>query len=366
MTQPTAPTELLEQLPHARARGKRPLALAWERFRRKRLAMASLLVILTFYIVGIFAGQLAPYSYSAQNLDNPDQLAWIGQPYCSLVAAINPNYRAPRSLPPTSEHVLGTDRVGRDLYSRILYGMRTSVIVSLAAILTGSIFFGITLGAIAAYYGRWVDTLIMRTGEIFLAFPGLLLVILISATIRPRVKEWFEGLEHTVGNVGLVESGFVDYFVVFGALSVFGWVGVARIIRGQVLSIRETDYVLAARALGASTRSIIFQHILPNTTNIIIYMLSVGLGGAIGSELVLSWLGVGIQPPTPSLGVMIYENGGQTNFLDQVNCLRPPLLLAPITLTIVMFFAFALFGDGLMDALNPQARDKVGGTKNTL
>lgn len=341
--------------------GKSPWALAWERFRRKRLAMASLVVVTAFYVLGALAPVLAPGdSYRVQDLDNPDQLAWLGVPYCALVAAIDPNYRPPSSRPPSPEHPLGTDRLGRDVMARILHGMKTSVVVSLAAILTGSIFIGVTLGALAAYYRGWVDALIMRVGEIFLAFPGLLLVVLISATIRPRVKEWAEGFEQAINFRGLVESGFVDYLVVFGALAAFSWVGVARIIRGQILQIREMDYITAARASGATTGRIILHHVMPNTLNIVIYLLSVGLGGAIGSELVLSWLGVGVQPPIPSLGVMIWENGGQTNFINQVTCQRAPLLLAPIAVSTVVFFAFALLGDGLIDALNPRAKDRPG------
>ena len=359
MSHDSGAVPLTAQLPTA-SESKGPRRIAWDRFRRKKLAMVSLMVILLFYVVGAFAGFIAPYSYSAQDLDNADQLAWLGQPYCSLVAALNPDYRQPKSQPPTAAHLLGTDRVGRDLFSRILYGIRTSVIVSLAALVTGSIFLGVTLGAVAAYYRGWVDTVIMRVGELFMAFPSLLLVILISATIKDRVREWALAVEKGLGLSGLVDSGFVDYVVVFGALAAFGWVGVARIIRGQILQIRETDYVTAARALGATAPSIIRRHVLPNTLNIVIYMLSSGLGGAIGSELVLSWLGVGIQPPTPSLGVMIYENGGQTNFLTQVGCERAPLLLAPILVSTVIFFAFALMGDGLIDALNPRSNEGSG------
>ena len=335
--------------------GKSLWVLGWERFRKKKLAMISLIIILAFYLGGIFAPLLAPFSYSTQNLDLSYQPAWLTQPICAVVNALNPNPR-PSKLEPSPQHPLGTDRLGRDLYSRILWGMRTSVIVSLAAILTGSIFLGVTLGALAGFIGRWVDTLVMRVGEIFLAFPGLLLVILISATIRPRVLAWAEGFQQASGLRGLVESGFVDYMVVFGALSAFGWVGVARVIRGQIFMLREMDYVTAARAAGATTRRIILNHLLPNTFNIIIIMLSTALGGAVGSELVLSWLGVGIQPPTPSLGVMIWENQNQTLLFEQLACRVSPVFLAPIFLVSVVFFCFALLGDGLNDALNPRAR----------
>ncbi len=330
-------------------------AVGWERLRRKKLAMGSLVVIILFYLSGTFAETIAPYSYSQQDLEHPFQTAWLFQPVCNVMSLIDPS-RGPAPNGPTSTHILGTDRLGRDILSRILWGMHTSVIVSLAAILTGSIFLGVGLGAIAGFSGKWIDAVIMRIGELFMAFPGLLLVILISATIRPRVNEWVTAFQQGTGVKGLVESGFVDYFVVFGAMSVFSWVSVARLIRGQILLLRELDYVLAARAIGATTPRLIITHILPNTLNIIIIMLSGALGGAIGSELILSWLGVGIQPPTPSLGVMVYENGNLSLLIDQLACLKGPVFLAPILVVSAVFFCFALLGDGLNDALNPRAR----------
>jgi len=357
------PSSLSGQLAVPAGTPKSPRALAWERFRRKKLAMASLCIIVTFYVCGILAAVLAPHSYREQNLDNTEQAAWLSQPYCAVISMVDSTYRPPK-VAPSTDHLLGTDRAGRDLLSRILFGMRTSVIVSLASILTGSVFLGVTLGALSGFLGGKVDSVIMRVGEVFLAFPGLLLVILISATVRDRVQTWAENFELTTGFKGLVESGFIDYVVVFGAMSVFGWVGVARVIRGQILQVREMDYITAAIALGGTTRRIILTHVLPNTTNIIIYMLSIGLGAAIGSELILSWMGVGIKTPTPSLGVMIYESQGQTAFLDQISCRKPPLFLAPVLLVTLMTFAFALLGDGLIDALNPRSRDSVSGAKD--
>ncbi len=336
------------------ASGKSLWALGWERFRRKKLALISLALISLFYLGGIFAPVLAPHSYSTQDLERSFQPAWVAQPLCALINVFNPKDLTPR-VQPSLEYPLGADRLGRDLLSRILWGMRTSVIVSLAAILTGSIFLGVTLGAISGFMGGWVDALISRIGELFLAFPGLLLVILISSTIRPRVLESVAEFEKSSGITGLIQSGFVDYFVVFGALAIFGWVGVARLIRGQIFQLREMDYVTAARSIGATSTRIITVHILPNTLNIIIIMLSTSLGGAIGSELVLSWLGVGIQPPIPSLGVMIWESQSQSLLFDQFECRISPVFLAPIVVVSVVFFAFALLGDGLNDALNPRA-----------
>ncbi len=319
--------EPTERRPALRAAAGESLTkLAFKRFIRKKVAMTGLFLVLAFYLAGIFAPILAPYNYSDQNLDQSFQ-------------------------GPSAQHWLGTDRLGRDVLSRIIWGARTSVIVSLAAVATGSLVLGVVLGVLSGYVGGWVDTVIMRIGEIFLAFPSLLLVILLAATIRPRVEGLVLGFEEASGIRGLSESGVIDYFLIFGSLSIFGWVGMARLIRGQILSLKERDYVLAARALGASTRRIMFLHLFPNTLNLIIVMLTLGLGGAIGSELVLSWLGIGVQPPRPSLGVMIWENQS----ISQLQT-HPNVLISVITVVSVVYFSFQLFGDGLNDALNPRAR----------
>jgi len=345
-------TTLAEHARSGGGAGKSLLRLGWERFLTKKLALFSLFLILLFYTGGVFGPMVAPYGYREQNLDNQFQPGWLTQPFCVVTGIFDPN-RAPPKIQPSPEHLLGTDRLGRDLFSRMLWGMRTSVIVSFATIVTGSILLGVGLGALTGYFRGKLDGVVSRVGEVFLAFPGLLLVILISATVRPRVLEWARG---NPGLSGLVESGFVDYVTVFGAMSVFSWVGVSRIIRGQILLLREMDYVTAARALGAKTPRLLFVHLLPNTLNIIIIILSGALGGAIGSELVLSWLGVGIQPPQPSLALMIYENQSQSLLVDQFACKVAPVFLAPIFLVSVVFFSFALLGDGLNDAFNPRSR----------
>jgi len=283
-----------------------------------------LVYLLVVYLSGLFAPWVAPYDYRYQDLD----AAWQG---------------------PSLSHPLGTDRLGRDIFSRIIWGARTAAIVSLAAVATGSLFLGLVLGSLAGYLGRWVDTLIMRLGDIFLAFPGLLLVIFIAATVKPRVVELARAAEDALGLRGLVASGVVDYFVVFGALSLFGWVGMARLIRGQVLSLRESQFVEAAWALGASTGRIIFRHLLPNALGPVIVMVSMAMGSAVTSEVVLSWLGVGIQPPNPSWGTMLWENQGMLRA-------HPHLLLVPAAVVASVIFAFNLLGDGLNDALNPRAR----------
>ena len=256
--------------------------------------------------------------------------------------------------PPSLEHPLGTDRIGRDLLSRVIYGIRTTVIITLASVLTGSLLIGVFMGAAAGYFGRRVDTVIMRTGDIFLAFPGILLIILIAATIKPRVVEWVRAFEDWSGIDGIVRSGGVDYFVVFASLTLFSWVGMARLVRGQLLWLKESQYVEAARAMGASNMRIIFRHLLPNALSPVIVSVSVGMGAVAGSEVVLSWFGIGIQPPNPSLGRMILENFGISN----LSILRddPHLLLVPAATIAILIYAWNLLGDGLNDVLNPRTR----------
>ncbi len=338
-----------------RAAGKSLWALGWERFRRKKLAMVSLSIVLAFYAVGVVGPFFAPYSYREQDLDHSLQPGWLTQPFCVVTSLLEPN-RTPPKVAPGPEHLLGTDRLGRDLFSRIIWGMRTSVIVSLAAVITGGLLLGIGLGVIAGFFGGMIDNVIMRIGEILLSFPGILLVALISATIRPRAVEWVQHFQDRTGFTGLIESGFADYVVVFGALSIFGWVGLSRIIRSQVLLLREMDYVTAARALGATSGRIMLNHVFPNTLNLIIILMSFALPGYIGAELVLSWLGIGIQPPTPSLGVMLYENQSQSLMIQQLSCQVAPVFIAPSFVVTVVVFCFALLGDGLNDAFNPRAR----------
>ncbi|MBI2907412.1 MAG: ABC transporter permease [Chloroflexi bacterium] len=299
---------------------------AWERFRRNKKGMVCLGTIVLLYGAGVFAPLVAPYDYDEQSLG-----------------------RALR--PPSLEHPFGTDRLGRDQLSRTIYGVRTTVIVTVAAMTAGGLFIGIILGLVSGYFGRVVDNVIMRFGEIFLAFPDILLVILIAATLKPRVTEWARGLESAAGIEGLVKFGTVDYLVVFGALAIVSWVGMARLVRGQVLALKENQYVMAAKALGASPARIILRYIFPNLLPALIVQISVGMGGIAGSEVVLSWLGLGVQPPVPSLGVMIFDNG-------DINILRttPYLLIFPVVTVAVIIFAFNLLGDALNDALNPKSR----------
>ncbi|MEX2374721.1 MAG: ABC transporter permease [Dehalococcoidia bacterium] len=287
---------------------------------RKKIAMAALVVIIVIYGAGIFAPLLAPYSYTAINLD--------------------------RGLEgPSSDHWFGTDRLGRDMFSRTLYSARTTVVVTTAVVLSGSLLIGNTLGLIAGYRGGWVDGLIMRLGDIFSSLPGLIMLILITTTLGRRVEDGARWVEQHTFIDGIVSSGFHSYLLVFGALSLFFWIGAARVIRAQVLQLRENDFIVAAESSGATPARVIRSHLLPNVAFLIILSVSATLGGIAGSEIVLTWFGVGVQPPAASFGAMIFEGSGARTFQA-----HPHLLLVPGTVVVMLLFAFNLFGDALNDA----------------
>ncbi|MFA7249036.1 MAG: ABC transporter permease [Dehalococcoidia bacterium] len=293
----------------------------WQRLRRKRLAMASLVVIAVIYVAGIFASVLAPYSYNQTNLDIPRQ-------------------------GPSRSHPLGTDTLGRDMLSRTMYSARTTLIVTTAVILSGSLIIGNGLGLLSGYRGGWIDAVIMRVGDVFSSLPGLVMLILINASLGPRVTEAVRGLERMTGVSGLVASGFPSYLLVFSALSLFSWVGTARIIRAQILQLRERDFITSAEALGATPWRVIRYHLLPNVSFLIILQVSATLGGIAGSEIVLTWFGVGVQPPAASFGAMLFEGSGPRTFQAY-----PHLLLVPGVVVTMLLFAFNLLGDALNDAV---------------
>jgi len=300
-----------------------PLGLAVQRLLRKRIAVLALTFIAVFYFCGLFAPLVAPRSYTAQDLNHVRE-------------------------GPSLAHPFGTDPNGRDMLSRVIWASRTTVIVTVATLVTGGLILSVSLGLLAGYVGGKVDTAIMRVGDIFFALPGLPMLILINATLKPKVSDqpWIKNLEDWMR-----VDGLPDYIVIFGALSLFAWVGGARVIRSQILALRETEYVVAARSMGASVWRVIFRHLLPNVSNIIIVSLSAGLGGIAGTEIALTWFGVGIQPPTPSFGAMLYE-GGSIRTLQAY----PHLLLVPGAVVATLIFAFNLLGDALTDVLTPRAR----------
>jgi len=300
-------------------------AISLRRLLRKKIGVGCLTIILLMYGSGILAPLVTPYGFNDQDLTITKQGPSFGHPF-------------------------GTDRLGRDIFTRIIYGLRTTVIITVVTLATGSLAIGITAGLLAGYFGRIIDTVIMRVGEVSSAFPEIFLVLIIISTVKAPVTRWVRSVEDVVG-FDIVSLGVVDYMVLSLALAIFSWFGMARLVRGQVLQARENQYVEAARSIGAPTRRILMKHVLPNVMGPVIVMVSAGLAGVAGSEVLLSFLGIGIQPPTPSLGLMIFENGS-------ISVLRsdPHLLLFPVLTLSVLLFTFNLLGDAVNDAFNPRAR----------
>ena len=311
------------------AEGRSLWSQSLRRLLRKKVGMTCLVVIFVLYMAGILAPWVTPYSYRELDLSSVRE-------------------------GPSLSHPFGTDLAGRDLLTRVIYGLRTTVIITVASIVTGSLFLGIGLGLLSGYFGKMVDTVIMRIADVFFAFPSLLLVILIAATIRPTIVGWVRSFEDATGIEGILALGVADYLVVFGALLPVGWVGMARLVRGQVLQVRENQYVEAALAVGAPTRRVLLAHVFPNVLSPVIVLVSMSMGTVVGVEIVLSWLGLGIQPPSPSLGAMIWDSYR----LGVISVLQttPHLLLFPVGIAAILIFCFNLLGDALNDALNPRAR----------
>lgn len=246
-----------------------------------------------------------------------------------LLATHDPNLQdtSRRLEAPSNEHLLGLDDLGRDVYSRIIYGARISLRVGFSVVLIASLI-GITLGAISGYFGGAADVIVMRLCDILLAFPGILLAIALVAVLGPSLI-----------NVVL-------------ALSIIGWVGYARLVRGQVLKVREMEYVTAAKALGAKSPRVIIKHVLPNVINPVIVMATLGLAGSILAEASLSFLGLGVQPPTPSWGAMLTAG---RRYLGLAN----HLAIFPGAAIMLAVMGLNFLGDGLIDALDPKYRKEI-------
>lgn len=308
-----------------RRRGQNYLTISLRRLLSNRVGVVCLTVILLMYGAGLLAPLVTPYGYNDQNLEIVKQS-------------------------PSLTHPFGTDRLGRDILTRVIYGLRTTVILTIVTLTTGTLALGITMGLVAGYFGKMTDTIIMRVGEITTSFPDIFLVLIIVLTVRPPMVEWMRGVEDTLG-VEFIHLGIADYFALSLGLALFSWFGMARLVRGQVLQAREEQYVDAARAVGCRTPRLLFRHILPNVAGPIIVLVSASLGAVAGAEVFLSFLGIGIQPPVPSLGLMIYENGSLT-----VLRTTPHLLMFPIATLAILLFTFSLLGDAVNDAFNPRAR----------
>ena len=298
-------------------------------FSRKKLGVICVILVSIIYLVGIFAPLLAPYDYSETNLLKTQS-------------------------PPDMENLLGTDRLGRDILSRVIWGIQTTVIVTITGLLTGSLILGLFLGLLAGYYRGFFDFVVMRTGELVSSFPDILLIILLAATLRPRITKMFYSIEDNLNISGLVSSGIIDYLVIGIALLPLSWFGTMRLIRAQVFSITNVDYVQSARTSGASTLRIVTRHILPNVIAPLVVTASFGLGAVALSEVILSFFGLGVQPPRPSLGAMLSDVSGRGGASVSVLTNHPEQLLSPIIVIWIMIFCWNIIGDALTDILNPR------------
>ena len=307
-------------------RGHSYWSLAVRRLARKKLAMICLSLIVFMYVGSLLSPLITPYDYRALDLQNTRQ-------------------------GPSFAHPFGTDRQGRDMLTRVIFGLRTTVIITITSLLGGTLILGVVLGLMSGYMGRWVDAVIMRTGEVTSSFPDIILILIFVAAFRPRLLGVVQQFEDATGIDWIIRLGILDYAIISVALSIFGWFGMARLVRGQVLQARESQYTEAALVMGASTAHILRVHILRNILSPLIVSISAGLAGVAGSELVLSWIGIGVQPPTPSLGRMLFENGS-----IQVLRNHAHLLLFPIGTVTVLFFCFNILGDAVNDAFNPRTR----------
>lgn len=271
--------------------------VVWKRLRRNRFAMAGAAVIALLFVVAILAPHLTPYDPSAIDAYNV-------------------------LMPPSLKHWMGTDELGRDVFTRVLYGARISLLVGFVAVGI-SIAIGTLVGLASGFYGGWIDGLLMRFVDIMLCFPTFFLILAVIAMIGPSI--WL-------------------IMIVIGVTS---WMGVARLVRAEVLSLRERDFVLAATSIGASDLRIIFRHVLPNSMGPVLVAATLGVGGAILTESALSFLGIGVQPPTPSWGNILTSGKNYIEFAWWLS-LYPGLAI------LVTVLAYNLLGEGIRDAIDPR------------
>lgn len=363
-----------EQRRREAARARTPLQLAWRQLTRYKLALASGVVLIAAYVVMLFAEFFAPYA-----LDFTDRTAfyappvgvhlrdargrWHLQPFVYAYRLADPDLRiygpdVSRAFPirvfvhgfryrllgvvPTDIHLLGvapparlfllgSDQFGRDLLSRMLFGSRVSLLIGILVVLV-TFPIGMVLGGVAGYYGKLVDNVIMRAVEVLASFPTFYLLLTLASVLPATL------------------SSGARVFMIAAVFSLVGWGGLARIIRGLVLSIRELEFVLAARAAGLGDLRVIVRHILPSTSSYVIVAATLSIPGTILGESGLSFLGLGVQEPSTSWGLLL----AQAQSIDVLT--HFPWLLLPGLAIVVVILAYNLLGDGVRDALDPRQR----------
>ena len=310
---------------------------AFRRLIRNRAAVVGGSIIVILILVAIFADFIAPMPYDKQVLvDQNKAPAWLAKIFPTMAPYIRTSDR----------YLLGADYVGRDLFSRIVYGTRISLSIAFIGPLI-SLLIGVFYGSISGYFGGRVDNIMMRLVDVLYAFPGLLFIILLMAFFRTTFAKpepgtfsyWFGQIDSRMGGM---------FFIIVG-IGLTSWETQARLTRGQVLAAREKEYIEAARTIGASDLRIMFRHILPNIIGPLVVVESLSIPGYISLEAFLSFIGLGINPPTPSWGAMIAD-GAQAVRTYPNQAIFPALALA------ITMFAFNFLGDGLRDALEPRLR----------
>jgi oligopeptide transport system permease protein len=297
---------------------------AWYRLLRNKASVAGMVVLVIFFTVAIFANQLAPFSpielHSGMDFRPP---IWY-----TLGAT---------GVPPLPQFVLGTDTLGRDVLSMVIHGARVSMVVGFVPTIM-VLLIGVTLGLVSGYAGGWVDNLLMRFTDVIYAFPDLLFFIIVMVALRDTwLGDLFNGL-----------------FLLFGALALVNWVGEARIVRGQVLSLKEKEFVEAARCIGARDSRIMFRHILPNSLSPIIINAAFTVPAMIITEATLGFLGLGMRPTTNPHDIFMTSWGTMMLSGQAAINAQPWIILAPAICVSLVVLAFTFLGDGLRDALDPR------------
>ena len=294
---------------------------AWHRLKRNKLAIFGLGIVVLLAFVAIFGPYLTPHDFLSQDLQARNQA-------------------------PSLAHLFGTDDLGRDVFSRVVYGTRTAFLVAIV-VTAIALLIGTTLGAVAGFFGDPYDRVIMWLTDMTMSVPNLLLVVVINASLKTPIARWMEAQYMATLNPFYRETIWIDFFLVFGSMAMISWPPYARLVRAQVLSIRSRPYIIAAMALGLSNRIIMMRYVVPNALGPLIVSVSAGLGTAMVLESAFSFLGVGVNPPTPSWGNMISDG-------LRVWQHHPHLLAAPAAVLGLASVAFSFLGDGLNDALNPR------------
>jgi peptide/nickel transport system permease protein len=312
---PSKPGGQAERAP--RARGE--FSIVWERFRRHHFALVGLAALVIMVLAATLAPLLAPYGPNEIDRTIKDQ-----------------QYVAHGFAPPSAQHWLGTDELNRDMFSRLLWAGRISLAVGFLSV-GFAIVIGVVIGSLAGFYGGWLDTVLMRIADLFLSFPFLPTLILISAMLHQYKLE---------GDVTLIQVG-----TIVTVLALFGWMDSARLVRGQFLSLLHRDFVTAARALGAGGPRIMTRHLIPNSMAPLIVAASLNVGGFIITESAISFLGVGVSPPTASWGSMLADFQSYLRY-------SAVAVLLPGGAIFITVMAINFVGDGLRDALDPWLRNR--------